>query len=204
MNLYHDNFALFNEQGLCFDATKLSWICGTPKASLIPISLEDALPWLQKKTPVRPPVAIIGPREASASQLEMAEQVGFDIGLLGLHVICGGRQGVMEATCRGVARAGGISIGLLPEAEWDNANPYVTVPVATGIGIARNALISRAALCVIAVGGGLGTLSEIALSLQFGKKVYTLCEAPQVEGALAFESWQDLKPVMCKHVLRLD
>jgi uncharacterized protein (TIGR00725 family) len=120
---------------------------------------------------------------------------------LGLVVLCGGRSGVMEAACRGVARAGGLSIGLLPGEEWDSANPYVTVPIATGIGVARNALIARAALCLIAVGGGNGTLSEIAFGLQFGRPVFALAGAPTVSGTVELDGWDALLPRVARVVL---
>jgi uncharacterized protein (TIGR00725 family) len=88
----------------------------------------------------------------------------------------------MAACCKGVAGAGGVSIGLLPEETIAQANPHLTYAIATGIGIARNALIARGALCLVAVGGGLGTISEIALGLQFGKRVFGLAGAPAIEG----------------------
>ena len=88
----------------------------------------------------------------------------------------------MEAVCRGVAGAGGISIGLLPETDPSGANPFVTIPIATGIGEARNALVARAAFCLVAIGDSFGTLSEVALGLQFGRPVIGLCGAARVEG----------------------
>lgn len=90
----------------------------------------------------------------------------------------------MQAACEGVARSGGISIGLLPEPDADNANPYVTVAIATGIGEARNALIARAALCLVAIGDSFGTLSEVALGRQFGKVVIGLAGAARVDGVM--------------------
>jgi len=101
---------------------------------------------------------------------------------MGLTAICGGRQGVMEAVSRGVASGGGVIVGLVPEPDPSLANPYLTVAIATGIGEARNALIARAALCLVAVGDSLGTLSEVALGLHFGKLVLGLEGAAQVEG----------------------
>jgi uncharacterized protein (TIGR00725 family) len=62
------------------------------------------------------------------------------------------------------------------------ANPHVSVPIATGIGIARNALVARAALCLVAIGGGYGTISEIAFALQFEKKVFVLADGPLIDG----------------------
>lgn len=196
---------LYNEQQRRFDPATLTWV-QAEHASGVAITEAEAVRWLQKHsgTPIRPPVAVIGPREASEEQIVTARKVGLALAGLGLTVLCGGRQGVMEATCSGVAEGGGLSIGLLPDGEWQSANPYVTVPIATGIGIARNALIARAALCVVAVGGGLGTLSEIALSLQFGKTVFTLCHAPEVPGSRAFPDWESLEPALCRTVLQMN
>ena len=80
----------------------------------------------------------------------------------------------MEAACRGAKEAGGTTVGLLPGHDRDDANPYVDVAVPTGLGEARNALVVRTADSLIAIGGGYGTLSEIALALRTGKRVVGL------------------------------
>ncbi len=77
----------------------------------------------------------------------------------------------MEAACRGAREGGGTTVGILPGSDRGEANPYVDVALPTGLGEARNALVVRAADAVIAVGGGYGTLSEIALALKAGKPV---------------------------------
>jgi uncharacterized protein (TIGR00725 family) len=81
---------------------------------------------------------------------------------------------------------------LLPEDDAAEANPYLTVALPTGLGITRNALIARASVCLIAVGGGLGTLSEMALGLQWGKPVFTTCGAPHVPGVERFDDIDQL------------
>jgi uncharacterized protein (TIGR00725 family) len=88
--------------------------------------------------------------------------------------VCGGLGGVMDAACRGAKDAGGTTVGILPGTDRAAANPFVEVAVATGLGEARNALVVRAADAVIAIGGGYGTLSEIALALKAGKRVVGL------------------------------
>jgi uncharacterized protein (TIGR00725 family) len=70
----------------------------------------------------------------------------------------------------------------LPETEAEAANPYVTIPLATGIGEARNAIVARSAFCLVAIGDSYGTLSEVALGLQFGRPVIGLAGAAQVDG----------------------
>lgn len=74
--------------------------------------------------------------------------------------------GVMEAASRGCTNAGGLVIGILPTESAQDANPYVSVPVATGMGEGRNIIVVRSAQAVIAVGGSYGTLSEIAFALR--------------------------------------
>jgi uncharacterized protein (TIGR00725 family) len=104
----------------------------------------------------------------------------------GAMVVCGGLGGTMEAACRGARAAGGTTLGLLPGLDRSAANPFVSVAVPTGLGEARNALVVRAADAVIALGGGYGTLSEIALALKAGKRVVGL-GTWEIEGVLAVE-----------------
>jgi uncharacterized protein (TIGR00725 family) len=169
--------------GRRFDAVRRLWEPGRP-APGSPVGVIAAATWLQRRSGhrVREPVGVVGPRDTGAPQLAAAEAVGRGLAEIGLTVVCGGRQGVMEAACRGVAAGGGVSIGLLPEADASLANGFVTVPLATGIGEARNALVARAAFCLVAIGDSYGTLSEVALGLQFGKPVIGLEGAARVAG----------------------
>jgi len=80
----------------------------------------------------------------------------------------------MEAACRGARSAGGLTIGVLPGTDRGEANPYVDIPIVTGLRCARNVVITRTAQAVIAVGGSYGTLSEIAFALSFGAPVVGL------------------------------
>jgi uncharacterized protein (TIGR00725 family) len=180
--------ALFDESGRRFDPASRTWLPAAQKrpGAGKPEMLDAiaAVGWLQRESgnPLREPVGVIGPREATARQLAAALQVGELLGDCGLTVLCGGRQGVMQAVCEGVARVGGLSIGLLPETDASQSNPFVGVAIATGIGEARNALIARASFCLIAIGDSLGTLSEVALGRQFGKTVIGVEGAADVDG----------------------
>jgi uncharacterized protein (TIGR00725 family) len=119
-------------------------------------------------------VAIAGPGDAGAAEESAAEAVGRGLAESGAIVVCGGLGGVMAAACRGAKSAGGTTVGILPGLDRSAANEFVDVAVATGLGEARNALVVRAADVLIAVGGGFGTLSEIALALKAGKRVIGL------------------------------
>ena len=178
--------ALFDVAGRCFDPTQRRWLGVTPVVS-DQVEVLDALAavtWLQRESGawLRVPIGVIGPGEATSAQLSAAVKVGELLGDCRLTVICGGRQGVMQAVCEGVARVGGLAIGLLPETDPSQANSFVGVAIATGIGEARNALIARASFCLIAIGDSFGTLSEVALARQFGKLVIGLEGAADVEG----------------------
>jgi len=148
------------------------------------VDVITAVAWLQRESqhPLRMPIGVIGPRAASTGQLHAAVEVGELLAECGLVVICGGREGVMQAVCEGVKRVGGRSIGLLPDTEPSPANTFVSVILATGIGEARNALIARAAFSLIAIGDSYSTLSEVALRRQFGKLVVGLEGAARLEG----------------------
>lgn len=121
-----------------------------------------------------PFIAVIGGSSPTASEAALAERVGRALGEVGAVLVCGGRGGVMEAACRGAKQARGLTLGILPGADAREANPYVDIPIVTGIGEARNAIILRTAAVAIAIGGSYGTLSEIGFALGFGKPVIGL------------------------------
>jgi uncharacterized protein (TIGR00725 family) len=121
-----------------------------------------------------PYVAVVGPGDAAADVAATAEAVGAELARRGAVVVTGGLGGVMAAACRGAVQAGGTTLGLLPGADRGTANPWVTVAVPTGLGELRNGLVVRSADAVIAVAGGYGTLSEIALALKAGTRVVGL------------------------------
>ncbi len=106
--------------------------------------------------------------------LAIAEAVGAELARRGAVVVTGGLGGVMEAACRGARRGGAVTLGILPGDDRAAANPFVVVAVATGLGELRNGLVVRSADALIAIAGGHGTLSEIALALKAGKRVIAI------------------------------
>lgn len=127
----------------------------------------------------RPPrIAVVGAGSASPAEEEDAGAVGAALARSGAVLVCGGLGGVMEAAARGAREAGGTTVGILPGSDPAAANPWIAIPVPTGMGEARNALVVRAAAAVVAVGGAWGTLSEIALARTMGIPVTTLGDAP--------------------------
>ncbi len=121
--------------------------------------------------PPRAWIAVVGSGEAVPDELAVAEEAGAAVAEAGCGLVCGGLGGVMEAACRGARSRGGLTLGLLPGVDREAANGWVVVAVPTGLGEARNALVVRAADAVVAIGGGWGTLSEIALALKAGLPV---------------------------------
>ena len=164
-----------------FDPARFGWVEAPGARGGEAVSPAEALLRLADQGPMRRvPIGVIGPREGEPHQLETAEALGEALARHGLQLLCGGKSGVMEAACRGHAQAGGLPIGILPDEEWHGANSFVAIPIATGIGPARNAIIARACVALVAVGGGVGTLSEMALGLQFGRLVLAMADAPPV------------------------
>ncbi|MFQ6100497.1 MAG: TIGR00725 family protein [Anaerolineae bacterium] len=119
-------------------------------------------------------IGVIGGSAPTMDEERVAEGVGRALAQAGAVLVCGGRGGVMEAACRGAKSAGGLTVGILPGTETSEANPYVDVPIVTGLRCARNVIVARTAQAVIAVGGSYGTLSEIAFALNFGRPVVGL------------------------------
>lgn len=119
-------------------------------------------------------VAVFGAGNPTREEYNLAAEVGRLLALRGFGVVCGGYYGVMEAACMGAKEAGGLTVGLLRTYNREDANPYVDVAIPTGLGDARNVLVATAGEAAIAVGGRLGTLSEIALALKHGLPVVGL------------------------------
>lgn len=116
-------------------------------------------------------IGVIGGSSPDKESRQQAFRTGQLIAEKGAILVCGGLSGVMEAASRGAKEAGGLTIGILPGNSLDDANTYVDIPVATGLGYARNSLVAMNSDVIIAIDGQYGTLSEIAYGCIYGKKV---------------------------------
>lgn len=119
-------------------------------------------------------VGVVGSSRSDAGTNALAEEVGKEIARAGVALVCGGLGGVMEAVCKGARSNGGLTIGMIPSDRKEDANPYVQIPIVTGMGVGRNVMLVKTADVLIAVGGEFGTLSEIAHALNLGKTVVGL------------------------------
>ncbi|MBD3367886.1 MAG: TIGR00725 family protein [Candidatus Eisenbacteria bacterium] len=134
----------------------------------------------------RPPrITVVGRGRCSEELASLAADVGAEIARRGAILVCGGLGGVMEAASRGALEADGMTIGVLPGTDPERANPYIVVPIPTGMGEARNVINVRAGRAVIALDGGNGTLSEIALALKIGIPVVALGAWSELDGVVA-------------------
>ncbi len=123
----------------------------------------------------KPIIAVIGGGStASPEGLALAEEVGFLIARADAVLICGGLNGVMEASAKGAKRGGGLTIGVLPTGNKADANAFIDLPIATAMSTARNLVIVRTADAIIAINGSYGTLSEMAHAFDLGKTVFAL------------------------------
>ena len=132
----------------------------------------------------RPLVAICGSGTGEPDTLAAASEMGSLLARRSAIVVCGGLGGIMTAVAEGVQKAGGVSIGILPGNDPEEANPFIDIPIATGLGHLRNAIITRAAGAVIAFPGGAGTMSEVGFGIKMGKTV------------IGFRAWKDVAGVV--------
>lgn len=130
------------------------------------------------QTARRPIAAVIGANSATDDQRALARALGAGLVREGFRIVTGGLNGVMEAASEGAKTAAGADdgrfIGVLPGLDASAANRYVDIVVPTGLNFARNVLVVAMADVVIAIGGGAGTLSELALAWQHQKPVIAL------------------------------
>lgn len=126
---------------------------------------------MNRRTTDKKIIAVIGGSEPDEKSLKIAEEVGSLIAQKGAVLITGGMGGVMNAASRGAKSANGLVIGILPTDNKAHANPYIDIPIVTGMSEARNIIIARTCDCAVAINGKYGTLSEIAYCLMFNVPV---------------------------------
>jgi uncharacterized protein (TIGR00725 family) len=121
-----------------------------------------------------PTLAVLGPGAASRDEARVAERVGRLAAECRWVVVSGGGPGVMEAVCRGAVEAGGLTVGILPSSGPTEGYPnrWIRIPIFTGAGMARNVFNVLSATLCVAIGGGPGTLSEVALAMKAGVPVW--------------------------------
>ncbi len=147
-------------------------------------------------------IGIIGAGDCSTEIYSIAGELGYLIAQHDWILVCGGLGGVMEGASKGCCKAGGITVGILPGKEKDSANPFITMPIPTGLGEGRNLLVVRASDVVVAIAGGYGTLSEIGLALKIGKPVVGLKTWPGIIGIDYVETPQQAIDMVTKHLSR--
>lgn len=119
-------------------------------------------------------IGVIGGRSCNAEVEQVAQELGEKLVKVADVLVCGGLGGVMKAVCQGFKRGKGLTIGILPGYDKNDANPFIDIALPTGIGLARNVLVVKSADVVVALPGESGTLSEIAYCLQFSIPVVSL------------------------------
>lgn len=136
-------------------------------------------------------IGVIGSGSCGSKTAAQAERLGELLAGRGAVIACGGLGGVMEAVASGASRAGGMVVGILPGSDKSSANRYVTIPIATGMGHARNVIIAHTADALVAVEGEHGTLSEIAVGLKLGKPVVAMGRWSRMDGVTPADSPED-------------
>ncbi len=147
-------------------------------------------------------IGIIGAGSCDTATAEIARETGRLLAERGALLYCGGLSGVMEAACQGAVSAGGTTIGIIPGNTPQDANPYVTIPVATGLGQARNLVIINSSDALIAISGRYGTLSEIAFALKLGKPVIGLSTWREIPGVIETSSPEEAVNLAIKEALQ--
>ena len=123
---------------------------------------------------MKPRIGVLGPNVTTPEQHALGVEVGRLIAERGAILLCGGLGGMMAAAAEGAQAAGGQTVGILPGDDATAANDFIDLPIPTGLGAYRNAVLVRACDVVIAVHGAYGTLSEIAFALRLGVPVVGL------------------------------
>ncbi len=127
-------------------------------------------------------IAVIGDAQVDPEVYKFAELLGEAIATSGYTLVTGGRGGIMEAVSKGAYSAGGITVGILPSSSMEEANPYCSIVIPTGLGHARNSITAISCDAIVAIGGGAGTMSEICFGWIHQKPIFTFTQ---------FQGWSE-------------
>ena len=148
-------------------------------------------------------VSVIGGHDADENVEQNAHNIGKIIAKMGAIVVCGGLLGVMEAVCRGSKEAGGLTIGLLPGKDKNDANCFVDIALPTSIGYARNVIVACSADIIIALPGSHGTRSEISYGLVYKRPVIDFGNW-DIDGMIKVDSIPQLELVLKKLIEEIE
>jgi uncharacterized protein (TIGR00725 family) len=145
-------------------------------------------------------ISVIGGHKASPKHKKIAYELGQLIAQEGWALICGGKEGIMEAACKGAKSASGLTIGIIPSLDGSDANKFVDVALPTGLGYARNILVVRGSKFVVAISGEYGTLSEIAFAFNDSGRTVIGIDSWKIPGMIqvktAKEAVSEIKRVL--------
>jgi hypothetical protein len=119
-------------------------------------------------------ISVIGSHDSTPNTAKLAFSIGKMVAELGCVLVCGGLEGLMQEACRGAKSAGGLTVGILPGEEKQDANPFVDIALPTTLGYSRNVIVAASADIVIALPGSYGTESEICFAMVYGRPVINL------------------------------
>jgi len=121
-------------------------------------------------------IAVVGYNKDKCTEQAriLAYEVGKEVARAGAVLVCGGLGGVMESACKGSKENNGFTIGIIPQDEFSFANGFCDVVICTGIGFARDFMIASSADGIIAIGGGVGTLIEMAAGYMIKKSIVVI------------------------------
>lgn len=136
-------------------------------------------------------MGVVGGRVCSKDVEQLAQNLGRKLTQVVDVVVCGGLSGVMKAICQGFQAGGGLTVGIIPSYNKNDANKYVDLVIPTGLGLARNVLVVKSADVVVALPGEAGTLSEIAYAFQFGIPIIGL-KAWDIPGVMKVETVKEV------------
>src|ERR671913_2304763 len=140
-------------------------------------------------------IAVIGYNEDWCTDIakNISYEVGKEIALSGSVLICGGLGGVMESACKGAKDNQGLTIGILPQGDFDSANKFCDVVIPTGIGFSRNFIVATSVDGIIIVGGGVGTLIEISVGYMLKKVMIAMSGSGGISDGYGGENIKERK-----------